>query len=100
MKQRSASFLADFDSTRPQFQYGIRRDDKDENDVDTLCNTTLDDNDSHDHLNDSYAYDKTLPATTATTDTTDTTSKKTKKMKMWYPSLSMFNFMLKSKKKL
>ncbi|KAK3813006.1 MAG: hypothetical protein J3Q66DRAFT_347150 [Benniella sp.] len=72
--------------------------------TDALSSMTSDDNDSNDYYNDPYDHDKTNSAmtTTTTTATTETTmgAKKSKKMKMWCPTLSMFSFMMKSRKKL
>jgi hypothetical protein len=70
--------------------------------TDALSSMTLNDNDSNDYYNDSYDKNNSAMTTTTTTATTETTmgTKKSKKMKMWCPTLSMFSFMMKSRKKL
>ncbi|KAF9366767.1 hypothetical protein BGX34_008725 [Mortierella sp. NVP85] len=98
LMKRGPSFES-FDAT----QRGGAEEDM-EIETDALSSMTLSDNDSNDYYNDTYDHDKTISAmtTTTTTATTETTmgTKKSKKMKMWCPTLSMFSFMMKSRKKL
>lgn len=104
MKRRPTSFIENFDSTRGWTHNDDEENDnqkENENEFDAFSRTSLDDNDFNDYPYDSHVYDK-IHSDTMTTATTATTlgTKKSKKMKMWCPNLSMFGFIMKSRKKL
>lgn len=100
MKRRPTSFIENFDSTRNYDEDDTYK----EKEMDGFSHMSLDDdndNDFNDYPYDSHVHDKTHSATTMTAATTaTTTTKKAKKLKMWCSNLSMFGFMMKSRKKL